>query len=1158
MNDNLQGMPPSWLSTLLAAGFTQEEIDSLRVVRHQRAATHPATAAATRDYVAPTMATFPVTYQNPTSLSQFGELYNPPPRMNTSPQISQSTHLHHNHNNPSKSISLFSNSVRSSSPSDSRESMSPSSHVTQQSMLSPLYTQHFAGYTSSSHSHQTYSQSDCDERTRRSHSPTETSFHAPTVSDTVTYSQQPTSMSHVHSGRRSAVTPPIHTHNYHPVMYRVVNEDPTPTTPPPAYASPKSPYRSHEKGLEKAFRWEASSNTQGQGSSGIEANASPVISQPVAELNSPHDSSLQPNSQSHRAVHVVNQSLEAEMTPSTPVYRDPPLLPSNNSDRTVSSAPGTIVGEDRHEEGDITERISLSRTSSPADDMSKSDVLEKTEVLVGHNFMENLGQHGQHPPSLTAPPRLSLHTDQDDDWSTILRFSFSGNNVNLKNDNQNTAISQSQNSPVTAPSLFTPKVNRTSRRSSVIYGPRGSPGAKEKLYHNTESTVGLEMGILHEQEECPPVTASPPVRHESMENEDSVNEDDWADNYLDMKDGDYGDLEDVDMLKGGWSQEKSISRELSLTPGRNSPRGSFDSSLTRQSLSPGTTRRSLSSPSSSQHVFVTTPKAVNPLSPSTSMISPNLSPTFAMRPTSILSRRSFDLPPPLPPPEDDLPPTPEEAAAMGLMNIPPPKLPLKSTQTMQGHITHTNTRSPRDSQRAQSPVFAPSSSRSDSQQLLSSITTNMPATTLPKRDLPPVPLKVNTGVKHAHMPMSSISSTSSHGRSASGYLSNPASLTIGRPPPLPMPPIGKVLPSVIMQQRRAAAATSDVHLSKSTTISRLSTVAANPNLTPSPSASTFSHSSRSAYSPDTSETDSISDKRGLSTTHGNSSPVRVADVSSSPASQLDEASSLTSAKGADSLECIADTKHDELNRIHGGGWSANSKSSEESNRVAGRENDVPPNIVKSLAEIVEPPSPSIPLTPSIAVNGLAVTHDSTSIRGLIPAESPQMHPIPLELPLVLHPIKEYISTNIEPLDIFFELQEIALGQYGSVYMAQTQSQGDDITATLAVAIKKVPVPTKGTPKISQLKRELALMSRIRHKHILETEALFYEHAEGMLWIQMELMERSLADILVLREEGLEVQERVIARFASDVRLICRSLFFSPANLSSRSFRRSHT
>jgi hypothetical protein len=48
------------------------------------------------------------------------------------------------------------------------------------------------------------------------------------------------------------------------------------------------------------------------------------------------------------------------------------------------------------------------------------------------------------------------------------------------------------------------------------------------------------------------------------------------------------------------------------------------------------------------------------------------------------------------------------------------------------------------------------------------------------------------------------------------------------------------------------------------------------------------------------------------------------------------------------------------------------------------------------------------------------------------------------------------------------------------------------------------------------------------------DELFVDLVDDALWIVMELMERSLADVVALVEEGLMLQERMIARFARDV------------------------
>ena len=85
-----------------------------------------------------------------------------------------------------------------------------------------------------------------------------------------------------------------------------------------------------------------------------------------------------------------------------------------------------------------------------------------------------------------------------------------------------------------------------------------------------------------------------------------------------------------------------------------------------------------------------------------------------------------------------------------------------------------------------------------------------------------------------------------------------------------------------------------------------------------------------------------------------------------------------------------------------------------------------------------------------------------------------------------------------------------------------------------VAIKNVPVSPGGSPKIGEMGRELALMRGLRHEHVLTMDAVFVDLVEDSLWIRMELMERSLADVIGLVEEGLEVGEGMVARFVGDV------------------------
>jgi len=74
----------------------------------------------------------------------------------------------------------------------------------------------------------------------------------------------------------------------------------------------------------------------------------------------------------------------------------------------------------------------------------------------------------------------------------------------------------------------------------------------------------------------------------------------------------------------------------------------------------------------------------------------------------------------------------------------------------------------------------------------------------------------------------------------------------------------------------------------------------------------------------------------------------------------------------------------------------------------------------------------------------------------------------------------------------------------------------------------------GSSKLKDLRRELTIVSHIKHENILSMDGLYVDTIDDSLWIKMELMERSLADVLALGEEGLVVPEKVIARFTSDI------------------------
>jgi len=88
-----------------------------------------------------------------------------------------------------------------------------------------------------------------------------------------------------------------------------------------------------------------------------------------------------------------------------------------------------------------------------------------------------------------------------------------------------------------------------------------------------------------------------------------------------------------------------------------------------------------------------------------------------------------------------------------------------------------------------------------------------------------------------------------------------------------------------------------------------------------------------------------------------------------------------------------------------------------------------------------------------------------------------------------------------------------------------------------IAIKSVAILPTGSPKLTDLQKELSLMKGLTHEYILAMDAVYVDLVEDSLWIRMELMERSLADVIALVPHGLMLQQdRLFARFASDVLL----------------------
>ncbi|EPQ55859.1 kinase-like protein [Gloeophyllum trabeum ATCC 11539] len=154
----------------------------------------------------------------------------------------------------------------------------------------------------------------------------------------------------------------------------------------------------------------------------------------------------------------------------------------------------------------------------------------------------------------------------------------------------------------------------------------------------------------------------------------------------------------------------------------------------------------------------------------------------------------------------------------------------------------------------------------------------------------------------------------------------------------------------------------------------------------------------------------------------------------------------------------------------------------------------------------------------------SVSSSSSSRSPLTPAQR-----YPGWLYQVVRPLEEFID-DVEPTDLYDGLQEIAEGESGSVFSARVKASSPDVF----VAIKQIPILPSGTPKLTDLQRELTLMKGVRHENVLPFEHLYVDLQEDSLWIRMELMDRSLADVIALNEDGITITEEVMARFASDV------------------------
>ena len=146
-----------------------------------------------------------------------------------------------------------------------------------------------------------------------------------------------------------------------------------------------------------------------------------------------------------------------------------------------------------------------------------------------------------------------------------------------------------------------------------------------------------------------------------------------------------------------------------------------------------------------------------------------------------------------------------------------------------------------------------------------------------------------------------------------------------------------------------------------------------------------------------------------------------------------------------------------------------------------------------------------------------------------------MPPLRKDIPPVLVSLASEIQVA-DPRATFTNLVEIAEGESGSVYAADLMTQSPALGPPGSnrgdvVAVKKISVVTAAS-KIETIRHEMDILRDVQHNSVLGYHSLYF--AEDALWLRMELMDRSCADLLSLYEVGLVVEENHVACITRDV------------------------
>ncbi|CAG8658526.1 4207_t:CDS:10, partial [Funneliformis mosseae] len=121
--------------------------------------------------------------------------------------------------------------------------------------------------------------------------------------------------------------------------------------------------------------------------------------------------------------------------------------------------------------------------------------------------------------------------------------------------------------------------------------------------------------------------------------------------------------------------------------------------------------------------------------------------------------------------------------------------------------------------------------------------------------------------------------------------------------------------------------------------------------------------------------------------------------------------------------------------------------------------------------------------------------------------------------------RQYVSKFIiNPETLPHEIKHLAEGESGNIYAANKKNSEN------VVAIKIIPFTS--TNKLEIIKNELSMMKKSKHPNIVECIGCYYTN--DSIWVVMEYMEVSLADLISLYEDGHRMSEFHIARVAREV------------------------